>query len=130
VARWRSHVGNGEDWRRWSELDGCSHPSEERRGCRWERVVEVVAGVLHPFVGSGRRGGGRLGSDGGGGALSKWWPVMEWEAKRRCRLMEGKGGGGRVTSGLVWRRWPEAHDTTRHGRPSDGTRASGAGGMR
>jgi hypothetical protein len=32
--------------------------------------VEVVAEVLRPFIGSGRRGGGRPGSDGDGGALS------------------------------------------------------------
>jgi hypothetical protein len=33
--------------------------------------------VLRSFIGSGRRGGGRSGSDGGGGALSRWWPVTE-----------------------------------------------------
>jgi hypothetical protein len=75
--------------------------------------VEVAAGVLRPFIGSGRRGGGRPGTDGGGGALSRWWPVMEGEAKRRQRrLREGKGGGGgRETSGPVRRRWPETHGT-------------------
>jgi hypothetical protein len=36
---------------------------------------------------------------------------MEREANRRQRrLREGKGGGGRVTSSPVRRRWPEAHD--------------------
>jgi hypothetical protein len=45
--------------------------------------VEVAAGVLHPFIGSGRRGGGRRDSDGGGGALSRWWPDTEGEVKRR-----------------------------------------------
>jgi hypothetical protein len=45
--------------------------------------VEVAAGVLRPFIGSGRWGGGRLGSDGSGGALSRWWPVTKGEAKRR-----------------------------------------------
>jgi hypothetical protein len=39
--------------------------------------VEVTAGVLSPFIGSGRRGGGRPGCDGSGGALSRWWPVRE-----------------------------------------------------
>jgi hypothetical protein len=39
--------------------------------------VEVAAGVLRPFIGSGMRGGGRPGSDGGDGALSRWWPVTE-----------------------------------------------------
>jgi hypothetical protein len=39
--------------------------------------VEVAAGVLRPFIGSARRGGGWPGSDGGGGALSRWWPVTE-----------------------------------------------------
>jgi hypothetical protein len=29
-----------------------------------------AVGVLHPFIGSGRQGGGRPGSDGGGGAFS------------------------------------------------------------
>jgi hypothetical protein len=80
--------------------------------------VEVAARVLRPFIGSGRRGDGRPGSDGGGGALSGWWPVMEGEVKRRQRqLREGKqGGGGRETSGLVRRRWPEAHGGARCGR--------------
>jgi hypothetical protein len=61
--------------------------------------VEVAVGVLRPFIGSGRQGGGRQGSDGSGGALSRWWPATEGEAKRRRRrLREGKGGG-RVTTG-------------------------------
>jgi hypothetical protein len=52
--------------------------------------VVVAVGVLHPFIGSGRRGGGRPGSIGGGGALSRWWLVTEGEAKRRRhRLREG-----------------------------------------
>jgi hypothetical protein len=28
----RSRASDGEDWRRWSKLDGHSLPSEERRG--------------------------------------------------------------------------------------------------
>jgi hypothetical protein len=93
--------------------------------------VEVAAGVLHPFIGSGRRGGGRLGSDGSGGALSRWWPVMEGETNRRQRwLREGKGGGGRVTSDPVRRRWSEAQGGARRGRLSDSARASGARGRR
>jgi hypothetical protein len=51
--------------------------------------------VWHPFIGSGRLGGGQLSSDGGGGVLSRWWPVTEGEVKSWwCRLREGKGGGG------------------------------------
>jgi hypothetical protein len=94
--------------------------------------VEVVAGVLRPFIGPGRRGGGGLGSDGGGGALSRWWPITEGEAKRRWhQLREGKGGGGgRGTSGPVRRRWPQAHGGTWCGRPSDGARVSEARGRR
>jgi hypothetical protein len=93
--------------------------------------VEVVAGVLRPFIGSGRWGGGRPGSDGGGGVLSRWWPVTKGEAKRRRRqLREGKGGGGRETSGPMRRRWPEAHGGVQRGRPSDGARVSEAGGRR
>jgi hypothetical protein len=86
--------------------------------------VEVVAGVLRPFIGSGRRGGGRSGSDGGRGALSRWWSVTEGEAKRRRRrLRDGKGGGGgRETSGPVQRMWPEAHGGARRSRLSDDTR--------
>jgi hypothetical protein len=93
--------------------------------------VEVAAGVLRPFIGSGRQGGGQLGSDGGGGAFSRWWPVTEGEAKgRQRRLREGKGGGGQVTSAPVQKRWPEVHGGARRGWPSDGARASGAGGRR
>jgi hypothetical protein len=40
--------------------------------------VKMAAGVLVPFIGTERRGRGQLGSDGSGGALSKWWPIMEW----------------------------------------------------
>jgi hypothetical protein len=68
------------------------------RGRSWAALILSIAGMTpppRPFIGSRRRRGGRLGSDGGGGALSRWWPVMEGKAKRRrCRLMEGKGGGG------------------------------------
>jgi hypothetical protein len=39
--------------------------------------------VWHPFIGSGRWGGGWPGSDGGRSALSRWWPVILREAKRR-----------------------------------------------
>jgi hypothetical protein len=93
--------------------------------------VEVAAGVLHSFIGLGRRGGGRLGSDGDGGALSRWWPVTEGETKRRWRqLRERKGGGGRAASGPVRRRWPKAHGGAWRGRPSDDARASGAEGRR
>jgi hypothetical protein len=83
--------------------------------------VEVAARVLCPFIGSGRRGGGRAGSDGGSGALSRWWSVTEGEAKRRQHGL---------TSGPVRRRWPEAHADARRGRPSDSARVSEAGGRR
>jgi hypothetical protein len=88
--------------------------------------VGLAAGVLCPFIGSGRQGGGRPGSDGVSGALSRWWLVTEREAKRRRRqLRERKGGGGgQETSGLVRRRWPKAHGGARRGRPSNGTRVS------
>jgi hypothetical protein len=93
--------------------------------------VEVAAGVLRHFIGSSWRGGGRPGSDGDGGVLSRWWPVIEGEAKRRrCRLRWGRGGGGRETSGPMRRRWPEAHDGARRGQPSDDARVSEAGGRR
>jgi hypothetical protein len=48
--------------------------------------------VLRPFIGSGRRGGGRLGSDGSGGALADYGrggkeeeaaPVEGGERRRR-----------------------------------------------
>jgi hypothetical protein len=92
--------------------------------------VEVAAGVLCPFIGSGKQGGGRSGSDGGGVALSRWWPVTEGEAKRRRRrLREGKRGGGRVTSGPMRRR-PEVHGGVWRSWPSDGARASEARGRR
>jgi hypothetical protein len=113
--------------------------------------------VWHPFIGSGRRGGGRQGSDGDGGALSRWWPITEGEAKRRRhRLREGKGGGGRAASGgrrgkeeeAEWcpveggerrrrlsgiqSRAEEVAEGARRraARPSDGARALGAGGRR
>jgi hypothetical protein len=58
--------------------------------------VEVAAGVLRPFIGAGRRGGGRPGSDGGGGAFSsggRLWrggeeeaaPIEGGERRRRPR---------------------------------------------
>jgi hypothetical protein len=96
----------------------------------------VAAGLLRPFIGSRRRGGGRLGCDGGGGALSRWWPVTEGEARRsQRRLREGKGGGGRVTSGPVQRRWPEAGGTAGratalgHREPEVGDEAGGQTGQ-
>jgi hypothetical protein len=93
--------------------------------------VEVAAGVLCPFIGSGRQGGGQPGSDGDGGALSRWWSVTEGEAKRRRHLLrEGKGGGGRETSGPVRRRWPEALGGARRGWPTNGARVSKARGRR
>jgi hypothetical protein len=52
--------------------------------------VKMAAGVVVPFIGSERRGGGWLGSDGSGGALSNWWPVMEGEARRMAPSDEGK----------------------------------------
>jgi hypothetical protein len=87
MRRWHDEEG----WRRWSELDGRDLPSEERRGCRWERVVEVAARVLHPFIGSGRRGGGPPCSDGSGGG--RLWrggeeeaaPIEGGERRRRPR---------------------------------------------
>jgi hypothetical protein len=50
--------------------------------------------------------------------------------RRQRRLREGKGGGGRETSGPMRRRWQEAHGGARSGRPSGGVRVSGAGGRR
>jgi hypothetical protein len=52
--------------------------------------VNMSAGVVVPFIGPERWGGGRPGSDGGGGALSKWWPVMEGEARGMAPSDEGK----------------------------------------
>jgi hypothetical protein len=79
--------------------------------------VEVAAGVLHPFIGSGRRGGGRPGSDCGGGSFSSGGrlrrggeeevaPIEGVERRRRsrgirsraaalgCREPEEEGGRG------------------------------------
>jgi hypothetical protein len=52
--------------------------------------VKIATRVLVHFIGLERRGGGRPGSDGGGGALSKWWPVMEVEARGMAPSDEGK----------------------------------------
>jgi hypothetical protein len=52
--------------------------------------VKMAARVVVPFIGSERQGGGRPGSDGGGGALSKWWPVMEGKARGMALSDEGK----------------------------------------
>jgi hypothetical protein len=52
--------------------------------------MKMVDGVVVPFIRPERRGGGRLGSDGGGGALSKWWPIMEGEARGMAPSDEGK----------------------------------------
>jgi hypothetical protein len=54
--------------------------------------VKMSIGVVVPFRGPERRGGGRPGSDGGGGPLSKWWPVMEGEARGWRRVMRGNEG--------------------------------------
>jgi hypothetical protein len=50
----------------------------------------MAARVVVPFIGSERQGDGRPGSDGGGGALSKWWPVMEGKARGMAISDEGK----------------------------------------
>jgi hypothetical protein len=50
----------------------------------------MAAGVVVPFIGPERRGGGRPGSDGGSGALSKWWPVMDGEVRGMAPRDEGK----------------------------------------
>jgi hypothetical protein len=61
--------------------------------------------VWCPFIRLGRQGGGWPGSDGSGGALSRWGLVTEGEVKRRRhRLREGKGGGGRKAFGPMRRR--------------------------
>jgi hypothetical protein len=52
--------------------------------------VKMAAGVVVTFIGPERRGGSRPGSDGGGGVLSKWWPVMEGEARGMAPSDEGK----------------------------------------
>jgi hypothetical protein len=52
--------------------------------------VKMAAGVVVLFIGSERRGGGRPGGDGGGDALSKWWSVMEGEARGMVPSDEGK----------------------------------------
>jgi hypothetical protein len=52
--------------------------------------VKMAAGVAVPFIGPERWGGGRPGSDGGGGALSKWWSVMEGEVRGMALSDEGK----------------------------------------
>jgi hypothetical protein len=52
--------------------------------------VKMATRVVVPFIGPERWGGGRPGSDGGGGALSKWWPVMEVEARGMAPSDEGK----------------------------------------
>jgi hypothetical protein len=52
--------------------------------------VKMVAGVVVTFIGPERRGGSRPGSDGGDGVLSKWWPVMEGEARGMAPSDEGK----------------------------------------
>jgi hypothetical protein len=60
-------------------------------------------------------------------------PVEGGERMRRpssIRLREEKRGGGRASSGPVRRRWPEVHGSVQRDRPSDGARASGAGGRR
>jgi hypothetical protein len=83
--------------------------------------VEVAVGVLHPFIGSGRRGGGRPDSDGGGGAFSSGGrlrrggeeeavPIEGGERRRRprgirSRAEEVAGGAWRCTTRLTeWRR--------------------------
>jgi hypothetical protein len=52
--------------------------------------VKMAAGVVVPFIGPERWGGGRLGSDDGGGTLSKWWPIMEGEVRGMVPSDEGK----------------------------------------
>jgi hypothetical protein len=50
----------------------------------------MAAGLVVPFIGPERRGGGRPGSDGSGGELSKWWPIMEEEVMGMAPSDEGK----------------------------------------
>jgi hypothetical protein len=73
--------------------------------------VEVAAGVLRPFIRSGRRGGGRPGSDGGGGALSSGGRLRkggEEEAlpieggERRRRLRGIRSHAEEVAGGTRW----------------------------
>jgi hypothetical protein len=52
--------------------------------------VKMVAVVVVPFKGPERRGGGRPDSDDRGGALSKWWPVMEGGVRGMAPSDEGK----------------------------------------
>jgi hypothetical protein len=61
---------------RWVALGG----TKEGWG-QQEWVVKMAARVVAPFIGMERQGGGQPGSDDGGAALSKWWPVMEGEAR-------------------------------------------------
>jgi hypothetical protein len=47
-----------------------------------------------------------------GGVVLRWRvkrPVIGEGTRRRCRLREGKRGGGQSASGPMERRWPEAH---------------------
>jgi hypothetical protein len=74
-------AGGGDGWRWREELGGVAQR---------EWVVKMSTGVVVPFIGPERWGGGRPGSDGGGGALSKWWPVMEGEARGMAPSDEGK----------------------------------------
>jgi hypothetical protein len=54
--------------------------------------VKMAAGVVVPFIGPERWGRGRPGSDGGGGVLSKWWPIMEGGRGGWRRVMRGNEG--------------------------------------
>jgi hypothetical protein len=83
--------------------------------------VEVAAGVLRPFIGSGRRGGGRPSSDGGGGAFScggrlrrggeeEVAPIEGGERRRRLRGIRSRaeevagGAQQRAARPSEWRR--------------------------
>jgi hypothetical protein len=94
--------------------------------------VKMAAGVVVPFIGSERRGGGRPGSDGGGGALSKWWPVMEREARGWRRVMRGNEGD-EMSVRFSYSRAEESgrrRHTTRRRRPKEAAARASGGGRR
>jgi hypothetical protein len=92
--------------------------------------VKMSIGVVVPFIGPERQGGGRPGSDGGGGPLSKWWPVMEGEARGWRRVMRGNEGDEMS----VWFSYSHAEESDRwrrtvwwHWPKEAAARASGGG---
>jgi hypothetical protein len=84
--------------------------------------VEVAAGVLRPFIGSGRRGGGRPGSDGGGDALSSGGCWLRRGGEEEVTPIEG--GERRRRPRGIWSRVEEVAGGTqwRAARPSEGRR--------